>query len=116
MSKNRIINALKQCGFSNTDTQVYVFLAKQGPQKISEIASKLNLNERKIQKSLKELHDMKVVKALAEKPQKFTAVSFKELIALTIEVKKEQAKALQASKQELLSSWKSITKKENNKN
>ena len=115
MSKKRIINALKRFGLSTTDTKVYVFLAKQGPREMSYIASMLNLDERKVHKSLKDLQSINIVKASIEYPREFIAVPFKEVINLIIEVKKEQAKTLQASKEELLSSWRSITKKDNDK-
>jgi sugar-specific transcriptional regulator TrmB len=112
MSKKRIISALKRFGLSTTDTQVYVFLAKQGPHEMSDIASMLNLNKRRIRKSLKDLLSINIVKASIEHPREFIAVPFKEVINLMIEVKKEQAKTLKASKEELLSSWRSITGKD----
>jgi sugar-specific transcriptional regulator TrmB len=115
MSKKRIINALKTIGLSTIDTQVYVFLAKQGPHKMSDMASVLNLEKRKIHKSLKELQSINIVKASIEDPPEFVAVSFEEVINLVIEIKKEQAKTLQASKEELLSSWRSITEKDTEK-
>jgi sugar-specific transcriptional regulator TrmB len=115
MSKKRIINALKRIGLSTIDTQVYVFLAKQGPHKMSDMASILNLNKRKIHKSLKELQSINIVKASIEQPVEYVAVSFEEVINLIIEVKKEQAKALKASKEEILSTWRSLTEKDEEK-
>ena len=115
MSKKRIINALKRIGLSTIDTQVYVFLAKQGPQKMSDMASILNLNKRKIHKSLKELQSINIVKPSIEHPMEYMAVSFEEVLNLIIEVKKEQAKALKASKEELLSTWRSLTEKDEEK-
>ena len=115
MSKERTINALKGLGLSTIDTQVYVLLAKDGPHKIKEIASALNLHERKIHRSLKDLQSISIVKASIEYPLEFMAVPFEEVINLIIEVKKEQAKTLRESKKELLSSWRSITEKKTTK-
>ena len=108
LSKERIIKALKRLGLSNIDTQVYVFLAKQGPHTTSDIASLLNLHERKVHRSIKDLQSISIIKASVQYPLEFMAMPFEEMIDLFIEVKKEQAKAMQESKEELLSSWRSI--------
>lgn len=111
MSNERINEALKKLGLSNIDVQVYVFLANQGSKEIKEIALALDLPEKKVYRSLKDLQSMSVVKASIEHPFEFIAMSFEEVIDLFIEVKKEQAKTLQASKKELLSTWRSVTEK-----
>jgi sugar-specific transcriptional regulator TrmB len=112
LSKERVIKALKVLGLSSIDAQVYVFLAKNGPHELREIASALNLHERKTHRSLKDLQDMTIVKASIQHPLEFMAIPFEGVIELFIEVKKEQAKAIQESREELLSSWRAITKKE----
>ena len=111
MSKERIIRALKGLGFTNSDTQVYVFLEKEGPHKTREIAIALNLDERKVHTSVRELESISIVKVSIENPLEFVAVPFEEVINLFIEVKKEQAKTMQESKEELLSSWKTVMNK-----
>lgn len=111
MSKERIIKTLKRFGLSDVDTLVYVFLAKKGPHELGDIALGLNQRESNIHKSLKALLKLNVVKASIEHPLEFIAVPFEEVINLIIEIKKEQAKILQASKKELLSTWGSMTEK-----
>ena len=115
MSKKRIIKALKGLGLSNIDTQVYILLAKNGPHEMREIALALNLHWRKINRSLKELQSINIVITSIECPLEFVAVPFEEVIDLFIEVKREQAKTIQASKKELLSTWRSITEKDDEK-
>ena len=112
MSKERITEALKGFGFSTIDTQVYFFLANQGAHEISEMVSALNLHERKVRASLKDLQNMSIIKASIECPLKFEALPFEELINIIIEIKKEQAKTLKATREELISSWRSITEKD----
>jgi len=115
LSKERITKALKGLGLSNIDTQVYIFLAKEGPQKMREIALALNLHWRKINRSLKELQSISIVKASIEYPLEFVALPFEEVIDIFIEVKREQAKIMQESREELLSTWRSITEKDSAK-
>ena len=84
MRKERIIKALKGLGLSEVDAQVYVFLAKEGPHKMREIALALSLHERKIDRSLKELQSISIVKASIQVPLQFMAVPFEEVIDLFI--------------------------------
>jgi hypothetical protein len=58
---------------------------------------------------------LNVIKASSEYPLEVVAVPFEEVINRIIEIKKEQAKTLKATKKELLASWKSITEKDNEK-
>jgi len=110
LSKGRVIKALKELGLSSIDVQVYVLIARTEHQNIKEIALALNLPESKAQRSLKDLQSLSIVKASIEYPLEFEASPFEEVINLIIEVKKEQAKAMQQAKEELLSSWRKITK------
>jgi len=51
-----------------------------------------------------------------EYPAEFSAVSFEKALDLLLEVKKEQAKSLEASKAELISDFKTEKKKLKNSN
>jgi sugar-specific transcriptional regulator TrmB len=112
LSKQRIIKALEGFGLTQVDVQIYVFLAKEGPHTVREITGALNLQESKIDRSLKDLQDIEIVKTSGEHPIQYSAVAFEEVIDLFIEVKKEQTKTMQESREELLSSWKTMLKKE----
>jgi sugar-specific transcriptional regulator TrmB len=111
MSEKRIIDALKGLGLSSSDAQVYVFLAKDGPSTLQELTKHLKLKDSVIDGSIKELQSIGVVMCSIEKPIEFIAMPFYELIDLFIEVKKEQAKNMTESKQKILSTWKTMLKK-----
>ena len=112
LSKERIIKALKGLGLSNIDARVYIFLANSGPNTEKEIVDNLQILEEKIYHSLNILQDIEIVKTSEEYPIKYFAVPFEEVLDLFIEVKKEQTKTMQESREELLSSWKETIKKE----
>jgi sugar-specific transcriptional regulator TrmB len=95
LSKKRIIEALKGLGLTQVDTQIYIFLTKEGPHRIEKIALVLNLPEEKIDRSLKDLQSINIVKVSIEYPLEFVAMPFEEVIDLFIEVKKEQAKTME---------------------
>lgn len=112
MSKERIIKALEGFGLSSVDVQVYVFLAHTGPHTEREIAKTLQIQERKVSRSLRSLQEIEIVKANGEHPVQYSAVPFEEVIDLFIEVKKQQAKTMLESREELLSSWRATIKKD----
>jgi len=115
MSNERINEVLKKFGLSSIDVQVYVFLANQGSKEIKEVALALDLPEKKVHRSLKDLQSLCIVEASIEYPLEFMALPFERVLDLLIEIKKEQTKSLQASKEELLSAWRYITEKDNEK-
>ena len=51
------------------------------------------------------------MKTNGEHPIQYFAITFEEVIDLFIEVKKEQAKTMQESREELLFNWREIIKK-----
>ena len=114
MSKERVIKALKGLGLSQDDARVYVFLAKYGPHKEKEITDILKLHEKRTVHSLKNLQEIEIVIPIEGHPVRYSAVPFEEVIDLSIEVKKEQAKTMQENKKEILSSWKALIKNSKN--
>ena len=111
MSKKRIIKALRGLGLTFVDTQVYIFLANSGPHTEKEIVETLPIPKEKIYHSLKCLQDIEIVRTSGEHTINYSAVTFEEVLDLFIEVKKEQTKTMQESREELLTSWKAMMKK-----
>ena len=107
---------LVKLGFTETDAQVYVYLTTEGPRKAKTIAEALNLNRQKLYDTLKKLRSKDIVNASPEYPTRFSAVLFEKVLDLLVKAKTEQQKALQENKEELLSTWHSITKKDTTKN
>ena len=102
MSLERVIKALIGLGLSRSDAEVYVYLAKKGPQEVMDLAKALNYVNKKINASLKNLQ----TKGLVSKDRTiFSALRFEEALDLLIKMEKEQAQELHESKEELLASW-----------
>ena len=103
MSLERVIKALVSLGLSRLDAEVYVYLAKKGPQEVMDLAKALNYVNKKINASLTNLR----TKGLVSKDGTiFSALPFEEALELLIRMEKEQAQELHESKEELLASWK----------
>jgi len=90
------------------DAEVYVYLAKKGPKKGSELANALQVTRQQLYPSLKNLKNKGVVTASLERPALFSAVAFEKVVELLIAIKVEQAKAVKETKKELMDSWRSI--------
>ena len=103
---------LVSLGFAEIDAEVYVFLVNGGPRKASDIAEALRIYKRRLYRILRKLQGKGIVNASSEYPTRFSAVLFEEVLDLFIKFKTEQQEAIQASKEELLSTWRSIIKKD----
>lgn len=108
MSLELIIKALIGLGLSRSDAELYVYLAKKGPQKIVDLTKALTYNKPKIYSSLRNLQTKRLV---TKDPPIFSALPFEEALNLLIKHKKNNTKTAQNNKKELLSDWQLIISK-----
>ena len=106
---------LVKLGFTEIETYIYLYLTEEGPKKGRDIGDALNLYSQQLYSTLKKLQSNGVVNASPEYPRRFSAIMFDKVLDLLIKAKEEQHKALQASKEELLSTWRSMTEKDDEK-
>ena len=106
MSLERIFKALINLGLSETDAQVYIFLATKGPTKARNLIHNITVTKRQIYRSLKQLQNKGLINANDELPTKFSALPFEVVLDMLIKMKKEQAQDIKKRRKELLSSWK----------
>jgi sugar-specific transcriptional regulator TrmB len=81
------------------------------PKKARAIIEDLMVNRGQVYKSLKRLQAKGITGATEDHPLKFSAIPFEEVLDLLLEVKKDQAKSLQASKEELIADFRNEKKK-----
>ena len=105
MTQEWKFKTLVNLGFKQRDAKVYVFLSEMGPQEGKVIAEVLKLPKQQLYRSLKNLQFRGMVSASLRQSTHFSATPFEKVIDSLIETKKEQALALQESKERLLSSW-----------
>ena len=116
MSLERIIKALIDLGLLQTDAEIYVHLATADPVIARSIINNLAINKRQIYRSLKALLEKGIASGNDEYPAEFSAVSFEEALDLLLDVKKEQAKSLEASKAELIGDFQTEKRKAKDSN
>jgi len=112
LGQERVLKTLTNLGLTQLDSQVYIYLAKKGPQKGKEISKALKVQKQQLYRSLKKLQSKAIVSATLEHPARFSAVSFEKVLDLFIRTKLEEAQSIQHEKIELLSSWQAIQIKE----
>ena len=110
MTQKQILKTLMSFGLSPRDSEIYSYLILEGEQKAKNLAERLKLHKQQLYRSLKRLQRKGLVSSTPEFPALFSAVPLEKVLELLIEAKKEQALALQRNRQELLSSWRAITK------
>jgi sugar-specific transcriptional regulator TrmB len=108
-----VLRTLESFGLKRVDAEVYVYLAKKGPQKEIDLADALKIRKRQLYSILKALQDKGIVTVSPEHPALFSALAFEKALDLLVEANVEQAKAVEAAKEELLSSWRDMNKRDN---
>ena len=109
----RIVITLSDLDLSSMDVRVYVYLAKKGPQSVSELVDTLKITKHQINQSLEKLESKRLVSNLKEKPDVFSALAFEKVLELVVKNKIEQTKIIKQTKKDLVENWKSLDYKEN---
>jgi len=112
MSNGWIIKTLISLGLKELDAEIYIFLAKNGPQKAKDAATSLKINRQRLYFGLKNLQDKGIVVSSKERPARFSAVMFEKVLEYFLEEKREQHQSLQNNKEDLLSIWRSLIKRD----
>ena len=103
MSLERVIKALISLGLTRSEAEVYVYIAKKGPQKVVNIAEVLNSTTKTVYSKLESLE----TKGLIKKDQEiFYAIPFEDALDTLIRKKKERAQAMHKNKEKNLTIWK----------
>jgi sugar-specific transcriptional regulator TrmB len=112
LSLERIIKTLEGFGLKRADAEVYIYLAKRGPQKREDIANALKTSKKQLYLALITLQNKGLVTGSPEHPALFLALAFEEALELIVKVNIEQARVIKETKEELLSSWRRMTKQD----
>ena len=100
-----IEHTLLKLGLSKNEIRVYLYLARYGERKASEISEALCLHRTETYRILRDLEKRGMVSSVFEKPLKFIATPFEKAIDLLIEAKKLRIKLLERKKKSLVDIW-----------
>ncbi|HTY76108.1 MAG TPA: helix-turn-helix domain-containing protein, partial [Candidatus Nanoarchaeia archaeon] len=108
MSQEQVLKTLIDLGLTRLDSQVYIYLAKKGPQKGQEISKGLKIQKQQLYRSLKNLQGKGIVESSLKHPAQFSAVSFDKVVDIFVKAKMAEANRIQENKEEILASWKAL--------
>jgi sugar-specific transcriptional regulator TrmB/CBS domain-containing protein len=107
LSKEYVFKTLTNLGLKPLDSKVYLFLAKKGTSKGSDISKALKINRPQLYLSLKSLQSKGIVSSTLQRPAHFSAISFEELLDRFIKTMMSNALDLQQNRNKILSHWQS---------
>jgi sugar-specific transcriptional regulator TrmB len=110
LSEETIKKVLKDFGLTQTEAEVYIFLARHGVLKGTEIAKQIKKDKAQVYHILKSLQAKGLVLSTLEAPVRFMPIPFEHIIESTIKAKKDEAARIESTKQEMLDYWKSMNK------
>lgn len=107
-----IERALRGLGLSKNEVKVYIYLARTGEHKASDISEALSLHRTETYRILRDLEKRGLVSSVFEKPLKFIATPFEKALDILIETNKMKLKMLEKRRQKLIDVWMSLPKTE----
>ena len=105
MSGNDVIQFLRNLGLSRRETDVYLFLAKHGVSSTSFVAKRLKIERVQAYRIFKKMQEEGFIATTLERPTRFTAVPFEELLDSFINARKTEVQSLVEQKENLIASW-----------
>jgi sugar-specific transcriptional regulator TrmB len=112
LSRERVLITLMSLGLSETESKVFIYLAKKGPKKEKDLCSAFDLGGQQLHQILESLQRRGIVTIITEQYALFSALTFEEVLELLIVENIEQAQAVQKIRKDLLASWKNMIKQE----
>lgn len=103
-----IEETLSRFGLLKNEIRVYLYLARAGEKKASEIAEAISLHRTETYRILRDLEKKGIVFSVFAKPLKFTAVPLDKAIDMLVEAQKMKIKLLEKEKENLVELWLSI--------
>jgi sugar-specific transcriptional regulator TrmB len=104
----QINRALTRFKLSKNEVKIYLFLARYGSQKAQQIAESMDVHRTEAYKTLRTLEAQGLITRILEKPMKFAALPFEQVIENLIEARRKRIIQLEQKKTELLEMWRSL--------
>jgi sugar-specific transcriptional regulator TrmB len=110
LSEENIRRILRDFGLTDTEGEVYLYLARHDAIKGTELARQIKKDKAQTYHILKSLQSKGLVQSTLEAPVRFTPVPFERVVESTIKAKRDEAARIDGLKQELYDYWKTLRK------
>ena len=108
VSQEKMLKVLTELGLKKTEAKIYFYLSKRGPKQAHEIMKALNMKKQQLYPSIKSLQNKAIIKSPLDRPARFSAIPFENVLDLFARAKMEEAKMIRRNKEKILSDWESI--------
>jgi sugar-specific transcriptional regulator TrmB len=110
VSHERVTKALINLGLTPEDADVYVHLARQGPQKARSIGEALKMKDQHLYRCLRSLRNKEIINVISDTAE-ISAINFEKALDLLIKAHLMKSQNIEQEKEEILSQWRSIISK-----
>lgn len=107
-----IEKTFRRLGLSKNEVKVFIYLARTGEHKASEVSEALSLHRTETYRILRDLEKKGLVLSVFEKPLKFIAAPFEKALDVLIDAKKMRINLLEKKKEGLVNLWLSLPQPE----
>jgi len=104
----QISRALMRFKLSKNEVKVYLFLSRFGSQKVQQISENMDVHRTEVYKTLRTLEAQGLITRILDKPMKFVALPFEQVLENLIERRRKRIIQLEQKKMELLEMWRSL--------
>ena len=105
---NRVLQLLRVFGLTMNESEMYVYLAKTGPQTIEDLRKVLGINKQQVYRVLDTLQGKGVIAHNPQKSEVVTATPFEEILESYLKKSKDKVQKITKNKDELLAIWKDM--------
>jgi sugar-specific transcriptional regulator TrmB len=104
----KIMRVLQELGLTINEAKVYIYLAKTGYKKATEVAESVGIPRTETYQILNRLQSKGLVKATLEHPIRYVAIELNELLKTMINVGMERLKEFERSRDEIMRVWSAL--------
>jgi sugar-specific transcriptional regulator TrmB len=107
-----VIKLLEGFGFSKSDAEVYIYLAKKGPRKETDLSEAFNFTDKKLDLILNNLKSKGLVMVAVEQSEVFLALPFESVLDQLVNSDIQRVTDVVENKEGFLARWRSILQRE----
>ena len=112
MGEDELKKMLKNLNITETEMEIYLYLSRYPLSKGTEISRQTKKDKAQIYHLLKSLQTKGLVETTLESPVRYIPVPLGEIVDSLIQAKRNEAQRIEKTKQEVLTYWKTLNKKE----
>jgi sugar-specific transcriptional regulator TrmB len=101
----RIKSLLIDLGLSKDEAQIYIYLAKKGPQTKATLTEKLFIKRKELDLAIRGLEEKQITMRKSKHATFFSAIPFEKLLTNYAKIKLTQAKSIERASFSMIKDW-----------